>query len=110
MVIAIYRGKDIDNKCWIIENISKNSNLLNRLKNKLHNYKSVYENINKYQKYKLQHQNCSKRNYTFYRHSGIEYGLAQVMKTMGFKIQGGRSPKNKIFQCAKKGIKILLDT
>ena len=33
-------------------------------------------------------------------------GLAQVMKTMGFKIQGSDQQKNKnISQCAKKGIK-----
>ena len=36
-------------------------------------------------------------------------GLAQVMKTMGFKIQGSDQQKNKnISQCAKKGIKIFI--
>ena len=41
--------KDIDNKMFnLIENISKNSNLLNEIKKKQNTYsdKSVYENIN----------------------------------------------------------------
>ena len=36
-------------------------------------------------------------------------GLAQVMKTMGFKIQGSDQNKNKsTFNCSKTGIKVFL--
>ena len=36
-------------------------------------------------------------------------GLAQVMKTMGFKIQGSDQNKNKsIFDCTKAGIKVFI--
>ena len=38
-------------------------------------------------------------------------GLAQVMKNMGFKIQGSDQNKNKnTFNCVKAGVKVLRDT
>ena len=75
--------------------------------------KSVYKNIDKQINIMInneEHQNRSKRKYSFLGIGGIGMsGLAQVMKIMGFNIQGSDQSKNRsTSNCSKAGIKVFI--
>ena len=92
--------------------IYDDGSILHKIKNNQRQLsdKNVYKNINEVLKQVINEKiNCSQNEVIhFIGIGGIGMsGLAQIMKNMGFKIQGSDQNKNKnTFSCVKAGIKV----
>ena len=107
--------KDLNNKLLnLIEKIFYNNSILDKIKLNQRQYsdKNVYKNINKTLKKIIDEKiNLGQKEVIhFVGIGGIGMsGLAQIMKNMGFKIQGSDQNKNKnLISCSKAGIKVFI--
>ena len=107
--------KEINNKLGnLLKKIYNDVSILQKLSRNQSQYsdKNVYNNINKALK-KILDEKINLGNKEIVHFIGIGgigmSGLAQIMKNMGFKIQGSDQNKNKnTISCSKLGIKILI--
>ena len=98
----------------LIKDIYQNKQLLDNIKKNQRQYsdKNVYNNINQVIKKIINEKiNLGQKEVVhFVGIGGIGMsGLAQIMKNMGFKIQGSDQSKNKnTLSCSKVGIKVFI--
>ena len=107
--------KDLNNKLFnLIKEISENRSILDRMVKIQSQYsdKNVYQNVEQILE-KITHEKINlgqKEVIHFVGIGGIGMsGLAQIMKNMGFKVQGSDQNKSKnIMNCIKAGIKVFI--
>ena len=115
IILFLIEEVDLKDKLLpLIKNLSENKSLMNKiiLNQRQHSDKNVYNNIDIALKRMINEKiNLGQKEVIhFIGIGGIGMsGLAQIMKNMGFKIQGSDQTKNKnIISCLKAGIKIFI--